>query len=107
VNISIAPVDSALHRVTIAGDLDLATASSLERCLSDELATAHDVELDVTELHFIDSTGIRAMVDALQRFSESGRAFRLLGPLPAQMRRVLEVTGLLERFPVVNATSVA
>ena len=66
-----------------------------------------DVELDVTEVKFIDSTGIRVVVDALQRFSEANRAFRLISPLPAQMHRVLEVAGLLARLPLSPPTGLA
>ena len=82
-------------RVAPSGELDLATASLLEAQLH-ELRTAgfDDVVLDLRELTFIDSSGIRVIV-AEHRFAQTtGLGFSLRSGPPA-VQRALEVCGLL------------
>jgi anti-anti-sigma regulatory factor len=43
------------------------------------------------------------LVHTTQRAQAAGVDFTLLAPLPAQMRRVLQVTGLDERLPIAPA----
>ena len=87
-------------RVAPVGDLDLATASLLEEQLH-ELRTAgfDHVVLDLRELTFIDSSGIRVIV-AEHRFAQiTEHGFSLLSGPPA-VQRALEVCGLLDRLHV-------
>lgn len=82
-------------RVAPVGELDLATASLLEEQLH-ELRSAgfEHVVLDLRELTFIDSSGIRVIV-AEHRFAEdTEHEFSLLSGPPA-VQRALEVCGLL------------
>ena len=82
-------------RVAPVGELDLATASLLEEQLH-ELRSAgfRHVVLDLRELTFIDSSGIRVIV-AEHRWAEStGHEFSLVSGPPA-VQRALEVCGLL------------
>ena len=90
----------ARARLTVAGELDLATAPRLAHALHAVLDAGHDVELELSGLRFIDSSGIRVLVHGWQSFADAGRTFVLRPPLPAQMRKVLEVAGLLERLPI-------
>jgi anti-anti-sigma factor len=89
--------------VSASGELDLTTAPVLESRLLDELQVGFDVELDLSAVPFVDSSGLRALVVAARTGVERDVPFTLLEPLPAQMRRVLEVTGLLERLPIAPA----
>lgn len=82
-------------RVAPVGELDLATAKLLEEQLH-ELRSAgfHRIVLDLRDLTFIDSSGIRVIV-AEHRFAESTEhEFSLLSGPPA-VHRALEVCGLL------------
>ncbi len=101
--ISVVPVSDGVARVIVRGELDVATAPDLQRCLDDELTAGRGVELDLSGVPFVDSSGIRVLLIELGSFAEQGRDFAVCTPLPDQVRRVLELTGVLERLPVVPA----
>jgi len=82
--------------VYVYGEMDLATAPRLSNALVAALRSDCRVIIDLAELSFIDSQGIRALVQAFKA-SETGVAERLVlrSPRP-QARKVLELTGLAE-----------
>jgi anti-anti-sigma factor len=85
-----------VRRARLIGELDLATADALMAQLADLIARGSgDVVLDVRELAFVDSTGIRALI----RISSGLRDGSLVveGPSPG-VRRVLELVRA-ESFP--------
>jgi len=87
------------------GELDIATTPELERALTD--ATADSVEtivLDLRELSFMDSTGLRALAQANSRADERGVALSIIRG-PRQIERVLEISGLGAILPLVDAPS--
>ena len=87
-------------RVVPAGELDMATAPELEAQLR-ELRTSgfERVVLDLRDLHFVDSTGIRVIVTEHRFAAASRREFSLVGGRPA-VRRALELCGLLEHLEI-------
>jgi anti-anti-sigma factor len=89
--------------MSATGELDLTTAPVLEERLLAELRAGHEVELDVSAVPFVDSSGLRALMQAARESAARQVAFRLLEPIPAQMRRVLEVTGLVDRLEIAPA----
>ena len=82
-------------RVVPVGELDLATAGVLEHQLHELRDAGFDhVVLDMRELTFIDSSGIRVVVSE-HRFAEtSEHEFSLISGPPV-IQRALEVCGLL------------
>jgi anti-sigma B factor antagonist len=87
-------------RVVPVGELDLATAPELEAELHELRRSGFErVALDLRELHFVDSTGIRVIVTEHQFATANGREFSLIGGRPA-VRRALELCGLLEHLHV-------
>jgi anti-sigma B factor antagonist len=90
-------------RVVPVGELDLATSPLLERELHELRGSgfAH-VVLDMRQLTFIDSSGIRVVV-AEHRFAErSDRRFSLISG-PRAVQRVLELCGMLEHLHLHDA----
>jgi anti-anti-sigma factor len=87
----------------LSGELDLTSAEQLTRALARACkGDADELVLDVGGLTFIDSTGLRAILNGKELCEESDCAFSLAPDeqkvLP-QVRRLLEVTGLLSRLP--------
>jgi len=80
--------------VKLQGELDIATIGIAETAL----ALGFDV-LDVSELAFLDSSGVRMLLQARQR-RDSAPVLRGLG---GQVRRILEMTGLAEMFVIEDA----
>jgi anti-sigma B factor antagonist len=77
--------------VSLHGQLDLANAERVRDALM--AATAPTVVVDLSDLRFLDSSGIAALLSARSLITEAGRSFELRGARGV-VRRVLEVTGL-------------
>jgi anti-anti-sigma factor len=88
--------------LTVAGELDLASAPALEEELDQALNGGSGVVVvDLRELEFIDSTGLSVLVKAHQRAQESGCSFGLVKG-GAQVQRLLSLTGLEDRLTVTD-----
>jgi anti-anti-sigma factor len=84
--------------VRVSGELDLATSTELEESLAGAISMARGVVLDLSGLSFMDSTGLAAIISALEQARASGVSFEFAEPLPAQPQRLLELTGVIERL---------
>ena len=97
-------------RITLRGELDMATAPILEDQLSRSQGNgAIAVVLDLHGVTYVDSSGLRAFLRARDRAEHDGLRFIMVGA-GDQVRRVLQLTGtdvlldggdpqdLLERF---------
>lgn len=86
--------------VRAVGEVDVSTAPALRQKLYDvpEQAT---VIVDLSDVTFLDSTGLGVLVAALKRVREGGAGgdLRLVVTRP-QVSKVLEVTGLSTVFSV-------
>jgi anti-anti-sigma factor len=81
-------------RLTIAGELDLKSASELAAQL--QVACAQrpaNLELDISGLTYCDSTGIHLIERGLETCRANGTCMRITGAQP-MVRRLFEVTGL-------------
>lgn len=78
--------------VTVRGELDLATADRLWTELEPLLLPRAVVVLDGAGITFMDSSGLRVLLQAGKRAAADGAVFRLVAPQPA-VRRVLELAG--------------
>lgn len=81
--------------LSLAGDLDPATAPELDARLQDLIADAavSSVVIDLAEIAFMDSSGLRVLVAASAALGERSGSLVLRNP-STNIRRVLEVTGL-------------
>ena len=89
--------------MAVTGELDLRTSPQLE----ERLARAFDagtelVILDLRQIEFMDSTGLRVFLSAHQRARETGRRFALVRGAD-QVERVLTLTGVRDLLTVVDA----
>ena len=87
-------------QVAVTGELDLVTASQLEETLKRQLLADNDVLLDLSEMDFIDSTGLHAIVESVRTAKSVGRRLKLSAELPAHARRLMEIVGLLPFIPI-------
>ena len=71
------------------GELDLSNAAQLEERLAGNI----DTVLDLSELSFIDSSGIRVVIGAAQRARAEAWEFTVRNPQPAVLR-VIKLVGL-------------
>ena len=92
--------DDSVATVVVSGELDLATAPRLCAAVADN----GDVELLVLDLSattFIDSTGVRALLNAERRGLGSGSRVVVVAGDGA-VRRLLELCGLDGHLTIVN-----
>jgi anti-sigma B factor antagonist len=85
----------------LAGELDIAeTDDAYKRLLSLPLPRGSQLVLDLRDVTFLDSTGVRLILRARDHATRHGAGFVLVrGPDPVM--RVLNVTGLDSQFDIV------
>jgi len=84
-----------------AGELDLSTVPQLSRAIAAEDGY-ETLVIDLRELDFMDSSGVRLLVAEQERAADEGHALRIVRG-SAEVERVLRVTRLDERLPFVEA----
>jgi anti-anti-sigma factor len=100
--IVVAPREDGSVRVQVRGELDLSTSPQLDETLRREIDAGNRVVVDLSEIAFIDSTGLNTLITALRASSSNGAALMVSPSLPAQVQRVLEVTGLNAVLPIAQ-----
>lgn len=86
----------------LAGELDLAGVDLFERMVETELgAGPGTVALDLRELTFMDSSGLRALVMADRRVKGAGGHLVVVRPA-GSVERVLALTDVSERLELVD-----
>jgi anti-sigma B factor antagonist len=83
--------------VTVAGEVDAATASTLEEGVVVDDPDVAVVDLRLDQVTFIDSSGLRALLMVRERVVSAG-ATVVLGSTSNLVDRLLEVTGLAGQF---------
>ena len=80
------------------GELDIATAPLLDEILRELAGRGASAVLDLSELAFIDSSGIRSVLSAYAASRRDGFGLTML-PGPPAVMRVLELSGVRDRLP--------
>jgi anti-sigma B factor antagonist len=88
---------SATRVLTVAGELDLASAPSLKRALSDVLQSgSRRIVVDLGPVTFIDSTALGVLVGIHRKLD--GDVRMALAGAGAEVRNIFELTGLDATF---------
>ena len=81
-------------RLAIAGELDIGSKRSVVAAVSEaQQQGVSEIEVDVSEVTFCDSSGISALVMIVNEGAASGRPVTIVNPR-ANVRRVLEIAGV-------------
>jgi anti-anti-sigma factor len=90
-------------RLVLAGDLDLATAAEAEtEIIAAEENSPPLLIIDLSDLHFMDSTGLRVIVSSASRARDEERRLVFVKG-PDVVQRVFEITRLAERLEMVDS----
>lgn len=89
------------HRFFLSGELDLLTGPVLEDMVGRVCATeaTNTITIDLSEVTFMDSTGLCAVLHAQELCREGRYEFRLMSP-QRQVQRLFEVAGVIDHLPV-------
>ena len=80
-------------RVVADGELDAASAAILATALDDATANGTGIELDLSGVSFIDSSGLRVIAAEVQRSQGAATSFVVTSASDA-VRRIFDMTGL-------------
>jgi anti-anti-sigma factor len=83
-------------RFKLSGELDLACSDGLAEVVSLAIEQGADITLDMSDVRFIDSSGIRALLAISRQLHGRGRLI-LESAIPL-VRRILDTAGA-DRFP--------
>ncbi len=88
-------VQGRVVRVVLKGDLDLKTADPLRDALNKLLDRYRDCDLllDLSEVQFVDSSGLGVLLGRYRRLSAQGRGMSLVGVRPG-VKTILELAGI-------------
>jgi anti-sigma B factor antagonist len=83
------------HRLVLEGELDIASAPILEAAITELCGNGTcSIVLDLTQLTFMDSTGLRAILAADKLCNGNGHDLLLAGANGA-VQRLFELTGVI------------
>jgi anti-sigma B factor antagonist len=92
--------DSPTGVVRARGEVDLSTVERLADCLDPGLwSECEGLLLDLSEVNFIDSTGLSALVVADKSLGGEGLRLAIATEPRSQVEGLLELTGLRRRIP--------
>jgi anti-sigma B factor antagonist len=86
-------------RVRLAGEFDLTGISDFRREVEEALTPWKRAEIDLSDVVFMDSSGLQALVSLNNRAEERGLEVALVRP-SVPVSRILQLTGLETQFVV-------
>jgi len=101
-NISTSVDGKGIALVEIEGEIDARTAADLDKALSDLLAQGHSrLVLDFTQLGYISSAGLTALLRAQRAARDLGGEVRLFG-LNDHVLKVFEMAGFNQMLSLAD-----
>lgn len=89
-------------RLTLSGELDIATVPRVEAAVNATLTNdVCTLTIDMTDLRFVDSSGLRMFIVLDKRAQQEGWTLRLIPP-GEQVLTIFRVSGVEENLPFVE-----
>ena len=91
--------------LSLSGEVDLANASDLRAHLDAVAENDNNLIVDMSELRYIDSSGIKTLVDAHRRLGQAKRKMALAAVTPT-VQKILSIVGVdrvVPIFPSIDA----
>lgn len=86
--------------ITATGELDVSSSTILKSELSDHIAQGRtNVIIDMSNVTFVDSSGLSVLVTGLKRTVESGGSLRLVITADSVLR-IFQITALDQAFDI-------
>jgi anti-sigma B factor antagonist len=89
--------------IRAAGEVDMSTAGALRSELAAARAEAHTVVLDLSDVTFIDSSGLHLLLEASHSSAVTDWSFFLVRP-SEPVRRLIELSGAADLLTLVDPT---
>lgn len=89
--------------IRLAGDIDMTNADGIGEQIDDAITNqATLVEVDLAEVTYLDSAGLRVLSNLAGRLQRLQIQLRVLAPAGSAARHVIELTGLTEFVQVYD-----
>ena len=85
--------------ITVVGRLDTTTAPALEKAINEDIGDAKNLVLDLTNLQYISSAGLRVLLGAQKKLQKIG-SMKVVNVCETVME-VLEMTGFADILVIV------
>jgi anti-anti-sigma factor len=85
------------HVLAFSGDLDAVTVPEVLERVTGLVRGASGVVVDLREVSFLDSSGVRLLHRLAQACEQAGAGLRVVAPPASRSRRVLELVGMTLR----------
>lgn len=96
--------EDGIHVVRASGEIDASNSDDVRRSITESITNqAIDVAVDLTDVSYVDSAGIRVLFDLARRLDRRRQRLLLVIPRASHVRRSLQVGGLLGAVTVVEA----
>jgi len=96
--------DGVAAKLEVLGELDMRTTEQLATGVDELLADgATEVTIDLSQLSFMDSSGLRLLIEVNNRSREETWRLRLIAPEQEAAALVLRVTGADKALPFTEA----
>ena len=92
--------------LTARGEIDMASVSDLHDALETALGNGGEFWLDLSEVDFMDSTGLTALVGCHRAANDGHYRFRIICPA-GPVWRAIEISGLHQVLPVYSSRAAA
>lgn len=93
-------IDGTSANLALNGNLTVATAPKLEAAFSDLPGDVVEITLDLTDLNYVASAGLRVIVSQDKKAHQNGGLIRIANP-NEEVREVFDVTGLIDILEIV------
>jgi anti-sigma B factor antagonist len=94
-------VAGRIRVVAVSGELDMAATPAFERALLEAVADSEPTILDLTEVTFMDSTAIGAMLAVRRQTELKPGRFAIVCAPDSEIERTLQYMGLDAAFSIV------
>jgi anti-sigma B factor antagonist len=81
----------------LQGELDLASFDAVDQVLRGAAQRTNEITIDLTDLTFMDVTGLRLVLEAAERARANSHSMRVTGAT-GQVMQLMEKTGTLGRL---------
>ncbi len=88
--------------IVVHGDIDIAGGPVLDDAIRSQESSGH-IAIDLRNVSFIDSSGLRSLLNASRRALDRSSQVVLRGVGP-EVIRLLEITGTTQRFSIEQAS---
>jgi len=97
--------EDGVHSVIcLTGEVDMHSSPAARGQILNLLNTGHNVLVDLSQVTYIDSSGVASLVEGYQLARKNGRQFALVGVNDAALQ-VLQLARLDKVFPIHDASA--